>query len=108
MFQRWNLGRVLAYYVGVRSLVVSKLTDVLVVLRRDTSSIVLHLDQVQSIILESHLSIRSQCDKFQDIGGLSSMSMLGIGSPIVVAPASRLFSTSSLATEHRSTMTWPD
>lgn len=27
---------------------------------------------------------------------------------MLVAPASRPFSTSSLATEHRSTMTWPD
>lgn len=28
--------------------------------------------------------------------------------PMLVAPASRLFSTNSLTTEHKSTMTWPD
>lgn len=32
-----------------------KLTDILVVLRRDSTAVVLHLNQVQSIILESDL-----------------------------------------------------
>jgi hypothetical protein len=77
--------------------------DGLVVVRRNAGAIVLNLDRVEALVFEAYLFA----------GGLVSTLVprwrCTVGSlPMVVAPASTLFSMSSFATEHRSTMTWPD
>lgn len=75
-------------------------TNCLIVLRRDTGPIVLYFDRVQPVILEPYLCLPRSAGSDQ---GVFSQAL-----PIDVAPASKLFSTSSFTTEHRSTMTWPD
>lgn len=70
-----------------------------VVFWRDASTVVLDFNSVESIVLEANLYADCQ-------PSCSAMRRASI--PMDVAPASMLFSTSSLHTDWRSTMTWPD
>lgn len=80
-------------------------TDIFVVVGRNSASIILYLDQVETVVLETNL-----CDRGKDPRQLSlhreteRFKRFHIV-PTDVAPASRLFSTSSLTTEQRSTIT---
>jgi len=68
----------------------------------DTAAVVLYLDGVKTIVLEANLCIICQ------LSCLHQSSLCEADVPIEVAPASMLFSTSSLQTDCRSTITWPD
>ena len=63
------------------------LTDSLVVYWRNTSAVVDDLDSFKTVVLEAHLYIQYERD--QPVGNMTLV-------PMLVAPASRLFSTSSL------------
>lgn len=85
----------------------------LVVVPGDARAIVLDLDGIQALVLETDLcktprrSVKKKKQKKKEAENkLRIREMSDI--PILVAPASRLFSTSSFTTEQRSTMTWPD
>jgi len=74
----------------------------LVIVRGNALAIILYFYGVESLVLESYVCI--DC-----VSRAYTLPWLGYcGVPMLVAPASRLFSTSSFTTEHKSTMTWPD
>jgi hypothetical protein len=59
----------------------------------------LYFYRLKSLVLESYVC--TYCVRMSQFCGCWAI-------PMLVAPASRLFSTSSFTTEHKSTMTWPD
>jgi hypothetical protein len=69
----------------------------LVIFGRNANAVVLHFDGIEAIVLEAHISMA--------VSSAISATKLCSDVPIDVAPASRLFSTSSFTTEQRSTMT---
>jgi hypothetical protein len=77
------------------------LTDALIVLRRDPAPIVDDFDGAQPVLLKAHF-----CTTALHKLALSKTYVRYV--PILVAPASRLFSTSSLTAVCRSMTTWPD
>ena len=66
-------------------------------------AVILNFNQVQTVVFETHIYV-GQKHRLAMFSPLVDQLYM----PIEVAPASRLFSTSSLTTEQRSTMTWPD
>ena len=76
-----------------------RLTDVIVVLRGNTTAVIHDLKRLEPVVLEAHLSISRQAP-------LVSIRARDI--PMLVAPASKLFSTSSFTAVWRSTTTWPE
>lgn len=70
----------------------------LVVMRRNAVAIVLDFDSLKALVLEANI----YGDDCQNALGSRCWAT---NLPMIVAPASRLFSTNSLTTEHRSTMT---
>jgi len=68
-----------------------------IVVRGNAIAIVLYFDGVESLILEAYICDRKSLE-------VCELKLLG-HKPMLVADASRLFSTSSFTTEHKSTMT---
>jgi hypothetical protein len=71
----------------------------LVVVRGDAVAIILYFNRLESLVLESYVCV----DRVR-----TTLFCRCLAIPMLVPPASRLFSTNSFATEHKSTMTWPD
>ena len=75
------------------------LTDVVIVLRGNATTIVDDLEGFEPIVLKPHLSISREAPL---------VNIVTRDIPILVAPASKLFSTSSFTAVWRSTTTWPE